>query len=488
MLDAVEEIYRLVRGGFPHADLYLVGGVVRDLLLGRERKDLDFVIRKVPAADLERLLASHGSTVLAGKTFGVFKFTPRGDEGEIDIALPRREESIGETGGYRDFEVQSDPNLPIEEDLARRDFTINAMALRLPEQTRIDPFGGAADLKKNLIRAVGDPIARFSEDYTRLLRAIRLACQLDFALEQGTAAALRQLMPQINRLRADGTYVAPRETVGKEIVKAFAYDPAKALDLLDESGAAAALTPELLPMRGCPQPTNYHSEGDVWTHTRLALSMLTAQPFRLEFPEGFDAETALAVLLHDIGKPYTIQTPQAHGTDRIRFNEHDRVGADLAKKICERLKLSQFPKGDRLHVDCENLGWLVEKHLLLVHGSVEEMKGTTLEKYFLSRERPSRSLLKVIFCDGSATIPEGGGAMLKSYGRLRERLAEITKEKQTAPSGLLSGEEVMEALSLPPGPEIGRALAALREEQLSGRIKTKEEARKFLRNSTAPDK
>jgi len=470
---------------FPEGEIYLVGGAVRDLLLGRETKDYDFLIRDVPADELRDFLKLHGKVNWVGKNFGVYKFMPEGialDE-QIDIALPRTERSFLKGGGRRDFEVHSDAALPVEEDLRRRDFTVNAIAVDLKKSAFVDPFGGLDDLKAGLLRAVGDPAQRFAEDTSRLLRGLRFACQFQFQIEEKTWMALRAAIGALNAKREDGSEIVPREIIAKEFIKAIVSDPVRAFDLWDESGAFAELIPELLRMKGCPQPPIYHTEGDVWTHTRLALRVLASSAFQEEFHEAYDAETAFAVLFHDIGKPYTIQTPERDGVDRIRFNGHDLVGATLAREIATRLKLSTFTKGSRYHVNEEALAWLIEKHLILVQGEVDQMRAATIEKHFLNPQRPGRKLLQLIFCDGSATIPPSGAPQLVAYRRLRERIAAmeaLAESRSRIPPPLLSGEEVMELLGIAPGPEVGKALSLLREEQLSGRLSSREAARRFL--------
>lgn len=474
---------------FPEVELYLVGGAVRDLLLGRETKDYDLLVRRIAAPDLGDFLSRYGKVNWVGKNFGVYKFSPAAfpDEEPIDVALPRRERSFSHTGGYRDFEIQSDPNLSIEEDLQRRDFTVNAVAADLKEKRLVDPFGGLADLEAGRLRAVGDPALRFSEDTSRLLRGLRFACQFGFRFEEKSWRSLTAAMPAINARREDGSYIVPRETIAREFVKAMVADPVRAFDLWDESGAFAVLIPELLKMKGCPQPEAFHTEGDVWMHTRLALSQLTSPAFQEEFRAPYDAEAVLGILFHDIGKPYTIQTPERDGVDRIRFNGHDQVGGDLARTIVSRLKLSSSPKESRYYVEEERLGWLIEKHLILVHGEIEQMRASTIEKHFLNPQRPGQKLMQLIFCDGMATVPPSGVPQMGYYRQLKDRISRIealTAERSRIPPPILSGREVMEALSIPPGPAVGNYLALVREEQLSGRLSGREEAIVFLRSRT----
>lgn len=474
---------------FPQADVYLVGGAVRDAMLGRETKDLDFVVRGVPGDELERLLSGLGRVNYVGRTFGVYKFVPAGGDLQepLDVALPRTEHSESLTGGYREFAVQSDPMLRIEDDLGRRDYTVNAMALNVLTEDLVDPFGGKDDVCARRLRAVGDPDHRFAEDYSRMLRGLRLACQLGFEWDTDTWRSLVRLMPRINATRG-AEFIVPRETVGRELVRAFATDPVKALDLWDASGAVAAVLPELLPMKGCPQPANYHAEGDVWTHTRLALQRLWSPEFAAEWSgKAPDAEVIFAVLLHDVAKPVTITTPEKDGADRIRFNNHDNVGANIAREICERVKLSQFPRESRWHIDSERLGWLVAHHLLLVHGAIEDMKNSTIERYFFADQRAGEQLLMVMWADGSATVPPSGTPDLTNYRAMRARiakLAELDRARKGLPPALIDGRRIMGELGISPGPTVGKYLALVREAQLAGEVTTAEEAMAWLKRHT----
>jgi len=472
---------------FPKAELFLVGGAVRDLLLGRKTKDYDFLVRGLSADALAGFLRRYGKLSWVGKSFGVYKFYPSNGafEEAIDFALPRTESSFSRDGGYRDFKVVSDAELPVEKDLARRDFTINAIAVDLRKKCLIDPFKGLSDLQEGLLRAVGDPVRRFEEDSSRLLRGLRFAAQFAFDLEPESWRALKARIPALKAERPDGSLVVPRETVAKEFIKAMVFGPLRAFDLWDESGAFAALIPELLSMKGCPQPTKYHSEGDVWAHTRLALSQIQTAPFRAEFGESKDAELVLAVLFHDIAKPSTIQSPQKDGVDRIRFNGHDRVGAAMVQKIVPRLKLSSFPKGSPFYVDEGRLAWLVKKHLVLVQGEIDKMRAATIERIFLNPQHPGEKLLQLIYCDGMATVPEDNVAgKVLHYFEIKKRIEGIrslSDARAKLPPPLLNGHQIISGLRIPSGPQVGKALALIREEQLSGRILTPESALSFLK-------
>lgn len=476
-----------------NAEIFLVGGAVRDFILGRETKDYDFVVRGMPAPELELSLKKTGVVNLVGKTFGVFKFVPKSQAPlePFDIALPRTEHSLSMAGGYKDFEIQSDPKLPIEEDLKRRDFTINAIALRIKNQdTRykiqeiVDPSGGLNDLKLRLLRAVGDPELRFNEDYSRILRGLRFACQLNFGLEKISALAAKALSPHLND-KKNGEWIVPRETVGREVVKMFVLDPLKAFGHFEENNLFEILMPEILKGVGCPQPPNWHTEGDVFEHTRLAMKILREKDFLKEFPKiSYDAEVVFGTLLHDIGKPYTIQTPAKDGTDRIRFNNHEAVGAKIASEIAERLRLSVYPKESPYHIDIGNLSWIIEKHLIPVKEKVDEMKKTTFEKYFFSERLPSQKLLALSLADELSTIHENGLADASNYYHIKEKMQKMAIQAlggSKPPRPIISGTDVMKILNMPSGPKIGEILELLREEQLSGKIKTRKQALEFLK-------
>lgn len=468
---------------FPNGEIFIVGGPVRDLLLGLKIKDCDFVVRNVKGRELQKFLNKLGKVNLVGKRFGVFKFKPKSSSlPDFDIALPRTEHSLGFRGGYKDFDVQSDPKLAIEKDLARRDFTINAMAWDVKNKILIDEFGGLQDLKKKIIRTVGKPESRFKEDYSRMLRAIRFACQLGFEIEKNTFTAIKKLMPRLNDKKGKDRIV-PYEVIAKELLKTFTYNPVKAFDLYEKSGAFKILMPEILKMKGCPQPKNWHSEGDVWAHTRLCLQRLMEPNFKKRFKDAsFDAELIMALLFHDIGKPYTLETPDQQGVDRIRTYEHDVVGAKLAEKICRRLKLTSPAE---FGFKTENVVLMVQKHLLLVHGDPYEMRNTTLEKYFFKDHKLGLNFLKLIYADASATVPPSGKPDMTIFNKLIRRLNKLKKqclkkEKELA-KPLVTGHDLIKTFKLKEGPEIGKLLNILREAQLSGKIKTKREGLQFIK-------
>lgn len=470
---------------FPKAEIFLVGGAVRDIILGQETKDFDLVVRNVSKNDLEKFLSQQGKVNLVGKKFGVFKFRPKNwpekKWPEIDIALPRTEHSINLSGVYKDFKITSNAKLKIETDLSRRDFTINAMAWDIINQKLIDPFQGLVDLKNKKIKAVGKVEMRFKEDYSRMLRAIRFACQLSakggpasgWKIDPKTWTAIKKEIKKITK-KIKGKQVIAAEIVAKELVKAIGQNPTLALELLDKSGAIEVLMPELLKMKKCPQPTNWHSEGDVWQHSMLALKNLSSQKFKTEFKnQQPTTEVKFGVLFHDLGKPYTITK-----TDKIRFYGHDKMSAQKFREIAERLKLTAAG------LDVEATEKTIAKHMLLANAKLSEIKDTTIEKYFFSDLFPGQEFLMVMFTDLSATLPPSGKPNFTNYKLLKSKISKLKKRgasKKKLPAPLVNGNDIMKQFKLKSGPKIGKLLSIAREAQLNGKIKTKAEGINYLK-------
>ncbi|NCP17203.1 CCA tRNA nucleotidyltransferase [Candidatus Kuenenbacteria bacterium] len=474
------------------AEVYLVGGAVRDGLLGfKHIKDYDFVVRGWSMEELGEKLKELGKVDLVGKSFGVYKFVPAGKKMPVayDIALPRKEISLA-TGRYRDFKVDYDERLKIKDDLARRDFTINAMAYELKSKKLVDEFGGLKDLADKKIRTVGNPYERFEEDYSRMLRGIRFACQLNWNFEDGTRHALNDLAGHIND-QVNGERIVPYEVIASELLRTFVSNPVRAFDLYDALGIFKELAPELLKMKACPQPKNWHSEGDVWQHTRLCLKALQSEALEKRFKSSiiFDdsksehsisAELVMAALWHDVGKPYTIKTPAMDGTDRLRFNNHDAESAKLAQENFEKLRLSAAPEFD---FDPERAVWLIAKHHLFDTKKLEEMKNSTVEKYFFGERYVGEDLLKLGFADMSASIrADTGEPDLENFDIMVARINELKQlgKDRKLPEPLLNGNEVMEILKMKPGAKVGEILGNLREKQLSAEVKNKYEAIRYI--------
>jgi tRNA nucleotidyltransferase (CCA-adding enzyme) len=320
------------------AEVFVVGGAVRDALLGRKTKDIDLVVRLVPIKALEKTLKSFGPVELVGKNFGVFKWMPKNWFGEaIDVALPRRDHALG-TGGYKDVKTQSNPRLPLVEDMQRRDFTVNALAFDVFKKHLIDDVNGLSDLREKKLRTVGEPHLRFHEDFSRMLRGLRLSVDLGFTLEDRCAKVMRISMHHLNDQTKKGEWVVPRETIGKELIRAFIANPIQAFDACYYFHVFDELFPEVMDLRGCPQPSQFHVEGDVLQHTHLAVSKIGDAGYKKYF--GNEKPSALlifAALLHDIAKPRTITFPLPGSGDRIRYNNHDVLGGEMAHAIATRL-------------------------------------------------------------------------------------------------------------------------------------------------------
>jgi putative nucleotidyltransferase with HDIG domain len=321
------------------------------------------------------------------------------------------------------------------EDAIRRDFTVNGLCYDPLTREVHDWVGGQKDLKKRLIRAIGDPKRRFEEDKLRMLRAVRFASVLGFKIEPQTMAAAKKFAKKIHEVS--------HERVRDELVKMFTGpDPAGALDLLDKSGLLKEVLPEVSKMKGVQQPRQYHPEGDVYKHTRLLLSQL----------KDADVVLAFGCLLHDVGKPPTFKR-----ADRIRFNGHDRVGARMTYTILTRLLFSNDLK--------ERIVACVDGHMRFK--DVKKMRESTLKR-FMQRETFATELEQHrIDCLASH-------GDISNWRFLKKKLKDLSQD-EIRPEPLLGGRDLI-ALGLTPGPKIGQILRSLEEEQLEGRLKTREDA------------
>jgi len=507
------DFVRLLFKKFPELELYLVGGIVRDIILGiTASKDFDFVARHAEVRDLVAELNKLGWCDLAGRDFGVIKFKPQNGNQFIDIALPRSEQ--GEmTGGYRDFTLQVDKDLEIEKDLARRDLTINALAWDIKNKKIIDPFEGQKDLESKTIRAVGKAEVRFQEDYSRILRAIRFACQFNFSLEPATKKALIKLAPNVtqkrqitrqehlqrkisleiieeerqkhlNQLQALSAEektqpleeeLVPSETLTRELLKALAAAPAKAIELLDEFSLLNLLIPEAMDMKGCTQPEHFHAEGDVWTHTILLLEKISTPEFTDLFPDfKISGAFVLGCFLHDIGKPTVRTVDESQTPPKIKFYGHDEEGVNIAKRICTRLKLS---KGIQ-----EKIVFMLQYHMFVMSApSVYKFRAHKFAERFIDSPH-SPDLLALFYLDVASSIRPDGTADFKNFEETLERINEIKETRSRQPQKIITGDKVMELLDLPAGPAIACVLELVAELKDQGKINRAGDAEKFLRD------
>jgi poly(A) polymerase len=427
---------------------YFAGGCVRDLLLGLTSKDFDVATSATP----ERVMAAFPHTEAVGAHFGVVLVIDQvaGERVATEVATFRHDGAY--TNGRRPDAVQfsADPR----EDVLRRDFTINGLLLdalaydagdRI-EDCVLDFVGGRSDLDAKAVRAIGEPAVRFGEDKLRMLRAVRFAARLGFAIERRTLEAIRAQASEIA--------VVSAERVREELTKILTEGGARrGFELLDETGLLAHILPEIKRMQGVEQPPQYHPEGDVWTHTLLMLAELTT---------GASPTLAWGMLLHDVGKPATFTAPDpAKPGDRIRFNRHVEVGVAIARTVLNRLRFSND--------DCEQVLSLVQHHMQF--GDLPHMKQSTLKRFLRLPEFDEHLALHRADCLSSHR-------KLELYDFAKERF-EALGEEQIRPPLLLTGTDLI-AAGYKPGPGFKAMLLAAEDAQLEGVIAGKEEALRLV--------
>ncbi|MGH9775374.1 MAG: CCA tRNA nucleotidyltransferase [Candidatus Acidiferrales bacterium] len=418
-------------------DAFLVGGCVRDMLLGREPADYDIATNATPDEVQKRFPGS----LTVGAQFGVIVVTE--DGAEVEVTTYRSDVGYSD-GRHPDRVVYS---RSAKEDVMRRDFTINALLMNPASKEVLDFVGGRADLQAGIVRAIGQPEDRFTEDKLRMVRAVRFAARFGYKIEPATFAAIAKLAPQIHQ-------VSP-ERLRDELSKLLTEGKApKAFELLDESGLLGELLPEVERMKGVEQPPQFHPEGDVWTHTLMMLEGLAA---------GASPTLAWGVLLHDVGKPPTFRSAAETG-DRIRFDHHVEVGTRMAEGICQRLRFSNDETAQVMA--------LVANHLRFK--DVAAMRQATLKR-FVRLERFEEHLeLHRLDCLSSHR-------MLDSYGFVQRFLAE-TPPEDVRPARLITGEDLKE-MGLVPGPKFREILLAVEEAQLEGSLKDRATALEFVRQT-----
>lgn len=426
---AARVVARLRGAGY---EAWLVGGCVRDRLLGRTPLDYDVATSARP--EVVRQLFRR--TVAIGERFGVVLVVEAGRRVEVvtfrsdDAYLDGRHPSAIRYGSA-------------VEDAQRRDFTINALLQDPVTLEVVDHVGGLADLARGVVRAIGDPRARIREDRLRMLRAVRFAARFGFRIAPDTLAAIRAAAPSVTDMAA--------ERIGEEIVKMLSEGSARrAFELLADTALLEVVLPEIAALRGVAQPADRHPEGDVWQHTLRVLAQL---------PAGASEPLALAALLHDVGKP-TCARPGDDG--RPTFPDHSHVGARLAVAVCRRLRRSR--------ATWERVAYLVENHLRPREAS--SLRTSTLKR--MLREPGFDELLHLARLDALAADLELDGVL---YCAEQQR---ALGPSALRPPRLLDGRDLL-ALGAPPGPTVGALLRALEEAQLEGRIATRADAEAFVR-------
>jgi poly(A) polymerase len=407
------------------------GGCVRDELLGLQPADYDVATDATP----EQVCRLFRRTVTVGMSFGVVEVLGPKSEAEllkVQVATFREDVSYSD-GRHPDAVRYSSP----QEDASRRDFTINGMFFDPLEERLIDLVGGQQDLKAGILRAIGAPRVRFVEDKLRMLRAIRMAARFGLAIEEQTAAAIREMASSISSVSA--------ERIAEELRKIL-IDPqrVRGLVLFHDLGLDAVIMPELLPMHGLPQGLPSAPTGDLWSHVLQVMDLLGPAP---SFPLAF------AALLHDVGKPRT----QGRKPDQYTFYYHEHVGRRLASEIARRLKLSNAER--------ERIEWLVEKHQFLCNAW--QMRMSKLKQILI---HPGiRELLALHRVDALAS---GRSTEHVDYC---EQLLEAWTEADLNPAPIVTGQDLLDR-GLVPGPPFKRILNLLREAQLDGTVVTREAA------------
>ncbi len=438
--ELAERICRVLRDAGHQA--YLVGGCVRDLELGREPEDFDVATDATP----DRVQGLFPRSSAVGAQFGVILVADEDaaeNPAQVEVATFRSDMGYSD-GRHPDRVLYT--RRP-EEDVQRRDFTINGLLLDPQSGQVLDFVGGRADLRAGLVRAIGDPELRFREDKLRMARGVRFAARFGYAIEPATLAAIRKLAPEIARVSA--------ERLREELTKLLTEGAARrGFELLDETGLLAVVLPEVARMKGVEQPPEFHPEGDVWIHTRLMLERL---------PKGCSPTLAWGVLLHDVGKPPTF-TPPAGPGGRIRFDDHVAVGTRMAEEICRRLRSSND--------DVAQIAALVANHLRFK--DVFQMRPATLKRFVRLPRFVEHLELHRLDCLASH-------GNLEAYERVRQFLEE-TPPEQVRPERLVTGEDLKQ-LGLSPGPLFHEILSKVEDAQLDGRLRSREEALAFIRQN-----
>jgi poly(A) polymerase len=434
---------------------YLVGGCVRDMVLGRDPADYDVTTDATP----DQVMRMFPETYAVGAQFGVVLVPPGSSDARevrpavdatsvptdhskadvVEVATFRSD--IGYSDGRHPDRVQfsTDPR----EDVERRDFTINGLLLDPIKGEILDFVGGRQDLKAGIIRTIGSPEQRFEEDKLRMLRAVRFAARFEYTINPVTFAAMQKLAGNIHQVSRERV----RDELSKMLIEGHAR---RALLLLDESGLLQQVLPEISAMKGVEQPPQFHPEGDVFVHTLLLLEKL---------PRPSPMTLAWGALLHDVGKPATFRV-----ADRIRFDGHVEVGVKMAEQICKRFRFSNH--------ETEQILALVKNHMRF--GDVQRMKESTLKKFMRLPRFEEHLELHRLDCQSSH-------GDLTSYEFTREKLVS-TPEASMRPAPLVTGNDLINAGYLP-GPRFKEILAAVEDSQLEGQLQNKEQALAFVRQS-----
>jgi tRNA nucleotidyltransferase (CCA-adding enzyme) len=424
----------------------LVGGGVRDWLLGLPATDFDIEVAGVDFEGLRRALSPFGATDVVGRSFGVIKVRGSGGH-EHDFSLPRRESKTG--AGHRGFAVEPDPALGDREAAARRDFTVNAISINPFTGERFDPFGGEADLRARVLRHTGPA---FADDPLRVLRAFQLAARFDFRLAPETAALCRTMIPTFSELPVERVWGEWGKWAEKSI------RPSRGLAVLEETGWICHF-PEVAALRGTAQEPEWHPEGDVMEHTMHCLDALVSLGEWTTAGNLRRRMLSFAVLAHDFGKPSTTQRAERRGALRWVSPGHEAAGGPISDSFLRRI-------GAPLDLD-PPVRALVVHHLVHHHGRDGEFSDTQVRR--LARKLwPATidDLAVVMAADALGRPPLAADNILALVGRLRARASALAVEA-SAPRPLVLGRHLV-AMGRKPSPDFKPVLDAAFEAQLDG--------------------
>lgn len=424
--EALEILKRLRNAGFK---AYWAGGCVRDMVMDLKPQDYDVATNALP----NQVMDLFDKTIPVGVSFGVIKVLY--GKFEFEVATFRSD------GKYLDGRHPENVHFTSEkEDARRRDFTVNGMFYDPVEDRIIDYVNGQEDIKNRVIRTINAPQDRFSEDGLRLVRAVRFAARFQYQIESQTYQAIKEMAPNIKQISI--------ERIKEEFEKMLTGPhPAESIRLLEKTGLLTLILPEVTAMKGVKQPAEFHPEGDVWTHTLIMLKKLENTAFEL----------VMGALLHDVGKPLTFTIE-----DRIRFNNHCEVGAQLTEKIGKRLRLA--------NKQIEHIAELVRHHLRFK--DVQNMRESTLKRFFRLPNFAHHLELHRLDC-------------LASHGKLnnwefcKQKLSEL-KPQEIKPDPLINGHDLIR-MGYKTGPLFKQILTTTEDAHLEGQIKTHEDALKFVR-------
>ncbi len=420
----------------------VVGGWVRDRLMGHASKDVDIEVYGVPPGELRSLLRRFGPVNTVGESFTVYKV------GDIDVSLPRRESKVGR--GHRGFEVTGDPSMSVDEASRRRDFTINAISWNPLTGEYVDPFNGRADIAAGILRAVDR--RTFPEDSLRVLRAIQFAARFEFELEPETREICR-------RIRLDDL---PAERVWGEIEKLLlrAKRPSLGFALALDLGVIDRLFPELRALVGCAQEREWHPEGDVWVHTMMVIDQARQRIDDLEKPEQI--AVMLGAVCHDLGKPQT--TAVVDG--RIRSMDHEQAGIEPATALLDRLNVHSI---GGLDVRTQVLGMVAHHLKPLSFYKADPQAGDGAFRR-LAEKVDLELLARLALSD---CLGRTGAFDCSGIEWFLQRARELGVQ-HAPPDPIVKGRHLL-ALGLQPGPRVGEILRQIYERQLDGTIASLED-------------